>query len=257
MPRTQLTETDRAWTMPSSRGTAPVTFQAPSLRAGSPACVVAFAFAAVILLAGCSGISAPTPLIAESMPTATPTPSPAPISLLTPEPERCAGGRLRVGDLAAVGDEWVAGVQSAIETAHAWRPDARLVTVQVGCAPLEAGFRWQGTFYSQTAQSFFYSDTGMSEPAEADPASVPALPIDEVNFRELHLALARAGYGEDAELNPATGATVRLNAPTDPFGPPGTPQGLVYHVAVAGQGTVQDLFVSSPGWTIHSYQDRD
>jgi hypothetical protein len=28
---------------------------------------------------------------------------------------------------------------------------------------------------------------------------------------------------------------------------------LVYHVAVAGQGTVQDLFVSSPDWTIHSY----
>jgi hypothetical protein len=255
MPRTQLTETDRAWTTPSSRGKAPVTLQlqAPSLRAGSPSRAVAFAFTAVILLAGCSGISAPTPLIAESMPTTTPTPSPAPISLLTPKPERCAGGRLRVGDLAAIGDEWVAGVQSAIETAHAWRPDARLVTVQVGCAPLESGFRWQGTFYSQTAQSFFFSDTGMTEPAEVDPASVPALPIDEVNFRELHLALARAGYGEDAELDPATGATARLNAPTDPFGPPDTPQGLVYHVAVAGQGTVQDLFVSSPDWTIHAY----
>ena len=232
-------------------------FQPPSLHDGSPARALAFAFTAVFLLAGCSGISAPTPLIAESVPTTTPTPSPAPVSLLTPEPERCAGGRLRVGDLAGVGDEWVAGVQSAIETARAWRPDALLVTVQVGCAPLEAGFRWQGTFYSQTAQSFFFSDTGMSGPAEVDPASVPALPIDEVNFRELHLALARAGYGEDAELNPATGATVRLNAPTDPFGPPGTPQGLVYHVAVVGQGTVQDLFVSSPGWTIHSYQDRD
>jgi hypothetical protein len=231
--------------------------QTPSLRAGSPAGAVAFVFAAVILLAGCSGISAPTPLIAESMPTATPTPSPAPMSLLTPAPERCAGGRLRVGDLASIGDEWGAGVQSAIETARAWRPDAVLVTMQVGCAPLEAGFRWQGTFYSQTAQSFFFSDTGMSEPAEVDPASVPTLPIEEVDFRELHLALARAGYDEDAELNPATGATVRLNAPTDPFGPPDTPQGLVYYVAIAGQGTVQDLFVSSPGWTIHSYQDRD
>jgi hypothetical protein len=230
---------------------------ASSLRAGSPAGALAFVIAAIILLTGCSGISMPTPLIAESMPTATPTPSPAPISLLTPEPERCAGGRLRVGDLASIGDEWGAGVQSAIETARAWRPDAMLVTMQVGCAPLEAGFRWQGTFYSQTAQSFFFSDTGMSEPAEVDPASVPALPIEEVNFRELHLALARAGYDEDAELNPATGATVRLNAPTDPFGPPGTPQGLVYYVAVTGQGTVQDLFVSSPGWTIHSYQDRD
>jgi hypothetical protein len=210
----------------------------------------------LLFLSGCSGVSVPAPLIAES-PEQTPTPSPIPVNRLTPEPTRCAGGRLRVGDLATVGDEWGAGVQAAIETALAWRPDARLVTVQVGCAPLEEGFRWQGTFYSQTAQSFFFSDTGLSEPAEIDPASVPILPLEEVQFRELHLALARAGYSEEAQLNPATGATVRLNAPTDPFGPPGTPQGLVYHVAIIDESSVQDLFISSPGWTIHSYQDRD
>ncbi len=210
-----------------------------------------------VVLTGCSGISAPTPLIAESAPTATPSPSPAPVSLLTPVPERCAGGRLRVGDLATVGDEWGAGVQSAIESARAWRPDAQLVTMQVGCAPLEAGFRWQGAFYSQTAQSFYLSDTGLSEPAEIDPATVPVLPLDQVNFRELHLALARSGFEDDEELNPSTGATVRLNAPADPFGPPDVPQGLVYHVAVIDQGNVQDLFISSPGWTIHSYQDQD
>ena len=224
---------------------------------GRPVVPVAFAIAVLVLLAGCTGISAPAPLIAESDPTPTPSPTPPPVSLQTPVPVRCDGGRLRVGDLAAIGDEWAAGVQSAIELARAWRPDARLVTMQVGCAPLEAEFRWQGRFYSQTAQSFFLSDTGMSEPAEVDPASVPALPLEEVDFRQLHLALARAGYGDEAELNPATGATVRLNAATDPFGPPGTPQGLVYHVAIAGEGNVQDLFVSSPGWTILSYQDRD
>jgi hypothetical protein len=213
--------------------------------------------ATAVFLAGCSGITAPTPLIAESAPTATPSPSPAPALHLTPAPERCAGGRLRVGDLAAVGDEWGAGVQAAIESARAWRPDAQLVTMQVGCAPLEAGFRWQGAFYSRTAQSFYLSDTGLSEPAEIDPAAVPILPLEQVDFRELHLALARSGYEDDAELNPATGATVRLNAPTDPFGPPGTPQGLVYHVAVVEQGNVQDLFVSGSSWTIHAYGDRD
>ncbi len=212
---------------------------------------------AAVLLTGCSGISAPTPLIAESAPTATPSPTPAPVSLLTPAPERCAGGRLRVGDLATVGDEWGAGVQSAIESARAWRPDAQLVTMQVGCAPLEAGFRWEGTFYSRTAQSFYLSDTGLSEPAEIDPAAVPALPLEEVNVRELHLAMARAGYEDAAELNPATGATVRLNAPTDPFGPPDTPQGLVYHVAVVDQGTVQDLFISGSSWTPYTYGDQD
>jgi hypothetical protein len=234
----------------------PLTLVLPSIRGHTSARVAPFVCAAMIFLVGCSGVSAPTPLIAESAPTATPPPTPVPM-LLTPEPERCGGGRLRVGDLAAIGDEWGAGVQSAIEIARTWRPDAQLVTMQVGCAPLEAGFRWQGTFYSRTAQSFYFSDTGMSEPAEIDPMSVPALPLEEVNFRELHLALARAGYSEHAEFNPATGATVRLNAATDPFGPQGTPQGLVYHVAVVEQGNVQDLFVSSPGWTIHSYPGQD
>ncbi len=100
----------------------------------------------LLLLAGCSGFSAPSPSIAESSATATPSPTPAPRTLLTPEPLRCAGGRLRVGDLTAVGDEWGAGVQSAIEAALAWRPDAQLVIVRVGCAPRETGFRWQGTF---------------------------------------------------------------------------------------------------------------
>lgn len=209
----------------------------------------------VISLAGCS-VSAPAPSIAVSA-TATPEPTVTPALRLTPPPERCADGRLRIRDLETVGQEWTAGVQSAIEVALAWRPDARLVSMQVGCAPLEDGFRWKGTFYSRQAQSFYVSDTGLSEPAEVAPESVPALPLDEVNFGQMHLTLARAGYNEDAELNPSSGATVRLNVPTDPFGPPGTPEGLVYHVAVVDQGTVRDLFVSGPGWTLHSYQNRD
>ena len=231
----------------------------PQLRSGQTRAVtpILLGLASLLLLAGCSGISAPTPRIAEAVVTVTPTPSPVPLVMRAPPQARCDGGRLRIRDLDDVGDEWVGGVQSAIEVAHAWRPDAQLVTMRVGCAPLEAGFRWQGTFYSRTAQSFFFSDTGMSEPAEIDPASVPTLPLEVVDFRGLHRALARAGYTEEAELNPATGATVRLNAPTDPFGPPGAPGGLMYHVAVVGQGNVQDLFVTSEGWTIYSYQDQD
>jgi hypothetical protein len=209
------------------------------------------------LLSGCSGVSVPTPLIADSSPEVTPSPTPVPLSLLTPVAERCAGGRLRVGDLSAVANEWGAGVQTAIEAALAWRPDARLVTMQVACAPLEAGFRWQGTFYSQTAQSFFSSDTGLSQPAEVDPASVPILPLDEIDFNRLHQVLMDGGYNESSELNPASGATVRLNAPGNPFGPPGTPQGLIYHVAIVDESSVQDVFISSPDWVMHTYEDRD
>jgi hypothetical protein len=233
-----------------------VTQVIPPLNRRSPHGAMLVALACLLCLAGCSGVSAPSPLIAETEPTVIPTPTPAPRNRLESARERCAGGRLRVGDLALAGDEWAAGVQAATESALAWRSDARLVMARVGCATLETGFRWRGTFFSQAAQSFFYSDTGSSEPAEVDPAAVPTLPVADVDFRGLHLALARAGYGDDAELSPASGATVRLNEPADPFGPPGTPEGLVYPVAIVSKGNVQDLFVSSPDWTIHSYQDR-
>lgn len=218
---------------------------------------LALGIVAAVVLSGCESMLAPEPQIAAVAPTPSPTPAPPPLTQVSSENLRCLGGRLRVGDLIAVNEEWAAGVQSAIEIAAAWRPDAQLVTMQVGCVPLESGFRWQGTFYSRSAQSFFLSETGLSEPAEIDPASVPALPVADVNFLELHRALARAGYGDDAELNPATGATVRLNSVTDPFGPPGTPQGLTYHVAIVEQGNVQDLFISSGTWTIYSYQDAN
>jgi hypothetical protein len=233
-----------------------VTPNLPSLPSRRRLPGLAWLLLTLALLTGCTGLAAPTPHIAQAVPSTTPSPTPAPLAMRTPEPQRCAGGRLRVRDLVAVGDEWVAGVQSAIEIAHAWRPDAQLVSMRVGCAPLEASFRWQGTFYSQTAQSFFYSDTGMSEPAEIDPASVPTLPLQEVDFQGLHQVLAHAGYTEDADLDPATGATVQVNEPASPFGPPGTPQGLVYHVAIDRQGNVQDLFISGSGWTIHSYADQ-
>jgi hypothetical protein len=210
-----------------------------------------------LMLGGCGGVAVP-----PSAPTA-PPPAPTPMAELptrpppTPPAAPCLGGRLTVGDLVAIDAAWAAGVAAATERAQRWRPDVRLVRVRVACQPLEPAFRWQGTFYSDSAQSFFLSDTGQTEPAEVDPASVLTLPLDRVSFRQLHLSLARAGYADDTPLSPTSGVTVRLNDPVDPFGPPGTPQNVVYHVAVAEQGEVRDLFVSAQGWTIHQYQGDD
>lgn len=210
--------------------------------------------ALLVTLAGCAGLAAPPP--PEPAPTPVPTPTPVPVAQRTPEAIRCRGGHLTVGDLVAIDAEWAAGIQGAIERAKAWRADARLVSLRVTCQPLEPMFRWQGTFYSETAQSFFASDTAQTEPAEVDPTSVPTLPLDRIAFVQLRLALARAGYDDAAPLDAAAGVEVRLNAPTDPFGPPGTPADLVYYVAVEDQGEIRDLFVSGQNWTIYSYRDR-
>lgn len=210
------------------------------------------ALAAVALLAGCSGLGAPAPAPTPvpEMPTAVAT---EPIATVQPE-ARCASGRLAVGDIPAIATEWTAGVQAALQRAREWRGDARLVSFQVGCQPLEPAFRWEGVFYSDTAQAFFASDTRQTTPAEVDPAAVPNLPLDRIDFIGLHRALARAGYGDDALFSPTSGLTVRFNAPTDPFGPPGTPVDLVYHVAIDDRGETRDLFASGANWTIYAYQ---
>ena len=208
----------------------------------------------VIALAGCGGIASPSPIQTVGPLPASPITALPPRSR-TPEVARCADGRLTVGDLREVDETWAEGVTGATERALAWQADARLVSLQVGCQPLEPLFRWRGTFYSDSAQAFFFSDTGQAEPAEVDPASVPVLPQERLSFRQLQLSLARAGYADGTLLSAAGGVTVRLNDPIDPFGPPGTPEDVVFHVAIDENGAVRDLFVSAATWTIHSYKE--
>ncbi len=209
----------------------------------------------MVTLSACGGIAAPPAAPSASPPTMTPPPPTATGAPVGAEAEPCAGGRLTVGDLPEIDAAWGAGIAAATETARLWQEDARLVRLRVGCQPLESDFRWQGTFYSDAAQSFFLSDTGQTEPAEVDPADVPTLPLDRISFRELYRSLARAGHEDGDELSATNGVTIRLNAPEDPFGPPGIPRDIVYHVAVDDQGEVRDIFVSGADWIIYSYGD--
>jgi hypothetical protein len=209
----------------------------------------------VLALAGCGGLAAPPPAGTEEPQVA----SPPPANSARPTPPatavHCEDGRLTLGDLLKIETEWESGVAAATEQARGWQADARLIQLRISCQPLESGFRWQGTFYSDSAQSYFFSDTGQTEPAEDDPASIPTLPLEGISFQQLHLTLARAGHADTDTFNPTSGVTIRLNTPSEPFGPPEIPESVVYYVAVELQGEVRDLFVSQTDWTIRSYRD--
>ena len=61
---------------------------------------------------------------------------------------------------------------------------------------------------SAAAQSFYYSDTEQTDPAEVDPGSVKQLPLDRVSFSQLHVALAR---GDRASFHAILAPTVPLS----------------------------------------------
>lgn len=215
----------------------------------------ALAVAFLATLAGCGELSTPSPVSTETPAVA----SPPPTRVMRPTPpeeaRRCEDGRIQLGDLQEIESEWADGVATATEQAQRWQADARLVQLKVACQPLEEGFRWQGRFYSDSAQSYYFSDTGQTEPAEADPSTIPTLPLDNLSFQQLHFTLARAGHADTDAFSPTSGVTIRLNAQSEPFGPPGIPEAVVYYVAIELQGEVRDLFISEANWTIYSYRE--
>jgi hypothetical protein len=159
-----------------------------------------------------------------------------------------------IGDLPKIDEELNAGLEDARGRASAWQSDAFLTSLRVGCELLEPAFRWQATFYSPSAQVFFTSDTGETDPAEVEPSDVPELPTGDLSFGLLHRALAKAGYNDQTELAASTGVDIQVNAEALPFGPPEAPPGAVlYHVAVLHRGEVRDLFVDSSNGTIYRY----
>jgi hypothetical protein len=166
----------------------------------------------------------------------------------------CADGRLLIGDLPEMNLEWRAGVEAATAKAVAWQPDARLTKLRVGCQLFEEGFRWQATFYSEKAQTFFASDTGETQPAEVAPEDVPTLPTDKISFGLLRRSLTKSGYDDRDPISASTGVDLRLNSDALPFGPPSAPRGvLIYHVAIEKLGETKDVFVDGTNGTIYRY----
>src|SRR5689334_2318503 len=97
MPRTRIVVPARRRGRRHRREGCPaVTGNLPSLPSRRRLPGLAWLLLTLALLTGCTGLAAPTPHIAQAVPSTTPSPTPAPLAMRTPEPQRCAGGRLRV-----------------------------------------------------------------------------------------------------------------------------------------------------------------
>jgi hypothetical protein len=171
-----------------------------------------------------------------------------------PPASNCSDGELRVGDLKGMDALWQSQKPQLDSIAKAWEDDSVLTGLRVSCGILEAGFRWQGIYYSPTAQAFYTTDTGETAGAEFDPAEAAPINNEQVSFGSIWRSLAKAGYGDSTTFDPTIGVSIQVNSTAMPLGPTQVPVGaLVCHVALQYLGEVRDLFVSMPDGTIYRH----
>lgn len=166
----------------------------------------------------------------------------------------CAMSRLRVGDLKDIDNTVGKGVERATEEAHQWQSDARLFTLRLGCPLLVTGVKWEGVFFSQTAQAFYETDTGKVDPVEVDPSLIPTLAPDQLQMSMVYDSLIEFGFTEDLLLTAQGGVTIVTSTNEMPFGPPSAPRGHVYaHMAIEQQDVIIDVWVSISDGTVYTY----
>lgn len=166
----------------------------------------------------------------------------------------CGMSRLKVGDLKDIDDTVQKGVERATEEAHQWQSDARLFTLRLGCPLLVTGVKWEGVFFSQTAQAFYETDTGKVDPVEVDPSLIPTLVPDKLRMSMVYESLIELGFSDELLLTAQGGVTIVTSTNEMPFGPPSAPRGNVYaHMAIEQQDVIIDVWVSMSDGTVYTY----
>lgn len=167
----------------------------------------------------------------------------------------CGMSRLKVGDLQDIDNTIGSGVERATEEAHQWQADARLYTLRLGCPLLVTGVKWEGVYFSQSAQAFYETDTGKVDPVEVDPSLIPTLAPDRFRMSMVYESLIEFGFTDDLLLTAQGGVTIKASTNELPFGPPTAPRGHVYaHMAIEQQDLIIDVWVSLTDGEVYTYR---
>ena len=167
---------------------------------------------------------------------------------------KCSMSRLRVGDLKDIDSTIAQGVERATEEAQAWQGDARIFTLRLGCPLLVTGVKWEGVYFSQSAQAFYETDTGKVDPVEVDPSLIPSLDPESISMSMVYDSLIEFGFTDDLLLTAQGGVTIKTSTNEMPFGPPSSPRGQVYaHMAIEQQDVIIDVWVSMSDGTVYVY----
>ncbi len=202
------------------------------------------------LLASALALGAVAPVLAQEDP-ATPSTLPGESDMSQP----CFDGRLRIRDLEDADASMKEGIDRVTQLAKEWEEDARLFSLRLGCPLLETGYQWEATYFSESAQAFYGTDTAEHQAAEDDPETIPTLETKSLAILPVYRSLLRAGYSEDSLLGASGGVTIRMSTDTQQFGPPSAPAGdIYYHVSILERGEVIDVWIADSDGTIYRYE---
>lgn len=169
--------------------------------------------------------------------------------------QACFDGRLRIRDLEDADASMQAGIDRVSRLGKEWEDDARLFALRLGCPLLETGYQWEATYFSESAQAFFATDTAEVQAAEDDPETIPTLETEGLSILPVYRSLLRAGYAEDSPLGAVGGVMIRHSTEDQLFGPPSAPTGDVYyHVSILERGEVIDVWIAGKDGTIYRYE---
>lgn len=137
----------------------------------------------------------------------------------------------------------------------AWQEDAVLIELRISCELFEAGFRWQTTYFSRTAQAYYRADTAEVNPVNTDPDSILALPENKIDFDYLLDTLMNTDLVSLDSEDLVSRLEVRVSTSLLPIGPPGVPTNeAIYHVAIQTRGAIVELYVDSQDATIYQFE---
>jgi hypothetical protein len=208
----------------------------------------------IALASGCGGPSVATPSEITAIPTVTATLSAPTAAVGATTGAPCESGTLHIKDLDEIQKRWQAGVSSTGQRAAGWQEDSYLVELAVSCELFESGFRWQSTYFSRNAQSYYRADTAEVIPANADPDTIIALPQDELDFETLMTVLLADPRFQLRTPYVITALDVRVSTATRTIGPSDVPTGAtIYHVTIQAPGQTLELYVDVGAKKIYQF----
>ncbi len=165
----------------------------------------------------------------------------------------CESGRLHVGQIPELAGPWAITIEADRSLAVEWRPDAVLVTTDLGCGFRADQPRIRTTFFSADARGLWDPETAQLRPLDPGDPAPKELPAANVDWDVVHDTIVGLGFTDDDQIG-ASGITVRLRTDQARFGPDSIPsETVVVHLTIGDGAATRDVYLDGVTGETYSF----